>query len=233
MKNYILTIFCLFLLFGCQEEKPDRFTDTRFIQFKLGETPGEEYYLFDFSFAFASDETESKVMAIPVIFKGHDIGKNEKLFFAVEVDKEHTTLPEDCFLLDREQAFRPESGYVDTMHVTLLRKAILKEESKMLRLRLVSNRDFETDIPYSLFVDIRVGDIFTRPEWWDQTVVKSYLGEFSKMKYDEFMKETGAYDFGALDPSEKRYYAIMFKRALEKKPRLDENGSEMSVTVTG
>lgn len=233
MKNYIFALFCLFVLLGCQEEKPDTFTDTRFIQFKLDGTSGEEYYLFDFSFAFVSDETESKVMSIPVIFKGHDIMKDEKLYFAVEVDKEYTTLPEDCYILDQEQFFQPESGCVDTMHVTLLRKAILKEESKILRLRLVSNRDFETYIQDSLFVDIRVGDIFMRPEWWDQTVVKSYLGEYSKMKYDEFMKETGAYDFGTLDPSEKRYYAIMFKRALERMPRLDEDGSEMSVTITG
>lgn len=230
---YLYFVLWIVLLLGCSEEKPEMFIDTRFIQFKFDNISGDPYYQFDFSFAYTSDDTESKVMAIPVVFKGYNLNSGEKLHFAVEVDKEKTTLPGECYLLDREQPFQPESGNVDTMRVTLLRKAILKDGSKTLRLQLVANSDFETFIPDSTFVEIHVGDVFIRPEWWNSAVENSYLGTYSKLKYDEFMKETGAYNFGEMDPSEKRYYAILFKRALEANPRRDEDGSVMSVTVTG
>lgn len=82
-------------------------------------------------------------------------------------------------------------------------------------------------------MEIVVGDILMKPEWWDEAVEKSYLGTYSKTKYEAFMEETGIYDFGALEPSEKRHYAIVFKRALEKNPRIDEDNSVMAVTITG
>ena len=59
------------------------------------------------------------------------------------------------------------------------------------------------------------------------------MGKYSALKYQEFIAETGISDFGILDASEKRHYAQVFKRALEKNPRLDEDGKPMSVTITG
>ena len=135
--------------------------------------------------------------------------------------------------METEQAFQPDGDFVDTMRVKLQRKAILKERSKILRLQLVPSSDFQVYMADSLFVEITVSDIFSQPEWWTDDIAKAYLGDYSKEKYDEFVKETGIRDFGTLDPSEKRFYAIMFKRALEKTPRFETDGRVMSVTITG
>ena len=219
-------VFC-----GCQEEEPEMFTSERFIKFKFGGVPDENYYKIEYNFANGSDNCMDQIISVPVEFRGYNL--TETLHFAVQVDKEKTTLPEDCFDLESEQPFQSNDDFVDTMRVKLLRKAVLKEGNKILRLQLVPNSDFQVYMVDSLFVEISVVDIFSRPEWWNESVEKSYLGTYSKTKYDEFVRETGIRDFGALDPSEKRYYAIMFKRALEKTPRPDEDGSVMSVTIPG
>lgn len=230
------TIFLVILLScgalcACQEEKPEMFTSERFIKFKFGGIPRENYYKIEYNFMDESDDATDKTITVPVEFRGYNL--TETLHFAVQVDKEKTTLPEDCFILESEQPFLASENFVDTMRVKLLRKNILKEGSKILRLQLASNSDFQVFMEDSLFVEISVIDIFSKPEWWNEGTEKSYLGVYSKTKYDEFVKETGIRDFGALDPSEKRHYATMFKRALEKSPRKDEDGSIMSVTITG
>lgn len=228
---YLSILLSVLGLFSCQTEEPEMFTRERYIKFKFENIPGKVYYEIDYTFAFEGDNVIDKIIKVPVEFRGYNLTK--ALHFAVAVDKEKTTLPEDCYLLESEQLFQADSGCVDTMRVQLLRKPVLKEGSKILRLQLVSNEDFKTYMPDSLFVEITVGDVFMTPEWWNFNVEQSYLGKYSKTKYEEFVKETGIRDFGILDPSEKRYYAILFKRALEKNPRQDEDGSMMSVTITG
>lgn len=207
------------------------FIPERFIKFMFGNEAGEDYYKIECNFAYESDNTMEKIISVPVEFRGYNL--TETLHFAVNVDKEKTTLPEDCFILETEQAFQPDGDFVDTMRVKLQRKAILKERSKILRLQLVPSSDFQVYMADSLFVEITVSDIFLQPEWWTDDIAKAYLGDYSKEKYDEFVKETGIRDFGTLDPSEKRFYAIMFKRALEKTPRFETDGRVMSVTITG
>ena len=229
-------IFLLILLgclafYGCQEEKPEMFIPERFIKFMFGNEAGEDYYKIECNFAYENDNTMEKIISVPVEFRGYNL--TETLHFAVNVDKEKTTRPEDCFILETEQAFQPDGDFVDTMRVKLQRKAILKERSKILRLQLVPSSDFQVYMADSLFVEITVSDIFSQPEWWTDDIAKAYLGDYSKEKYDEFVKETGIRDFGTLDPSEKRFYAIMFKRALEKTPRFETDGRVMSVTITG
>lgn len=228
---YLLILLSCWGICGCQEEKPEMFTSERFIKFKFSNKSGEDYYKIEYNFANEGDNVTEKIISVPVEFRGYNF--TNTLHFAVGVDKKKTTLPDDCFVLETEQPFQFDTICVDTMHVKLLRKAILKEETRVLRLQLASNPDFQVYMSDSLYVEITVGDIFMKPEWWDDAVVKSYLGDYSKTKYDEFYKETGIRNFGALDASEKRYYAIIFKRALEKNPRPDEDGSVMSVTVTG
>ena len=228
---FLLILLGVLAFCGCQEEKPEMFTHERFIKFMFGSESGKDYYKIECNFAYESDTTMEKIISVPVEFRGYNLTKT--LYFAVNVDKEKTTLPEDCFILETEQPFQQDGDFVDTMHVKLQRKAILKEESKILRLKLVSNSDFQVYMTDSLFVEITVLDIFSKPEWWTDDIAKAYLGDYSKEKYDEFVKETGIRDFGDLDPSEKRYYAIMFKRALKKAPRYELDGSLMSVTITG
>lgn len=227
---------CLFILLnvlffiGCEKEKAELFTDTRYIKFRFYNDLGDDYYKVTYSFAYEPDEVRETELRVPVEFRGYSL--TEGLAYSVAVDT-GTTLPKDCFRLEERQVFPAHSGSIDSLKVTLLRSEILQETSKTLRLLLVSNENFETYMQDSLFVEITVDDIFTKPAWWDYAIEEAYLGKYSALKYQEFIAETGISDFGILDASEKRHYAQMFKRALEKNPRLDEDGKPMSVTITG
>lgn len=229
--HYFISLVIVGFLTGCADEKPEMFVDTHFVKFQFCQPNVEEYYRIDYTFSIEDDAVINHEIVVPVEFMGRDLMR--ELRFAVAVDKEKTTLPADGYDLQLEQPFRVGVGNVDSMRVKLLRKPILKEEEKMLRLRLVASPDFQVYMPDSLFIEIHVSDIFTRPAWWDASVEKAYLGTYSRRKYDEFVKETGIRDFGALGPSEKRQYSILFKRALEKEPRKDEDGSLMTVTIPG
>ena len=155
---FLLILLGVLAFCGCQEEKPEMFTHERFIKFMFGSESGKDYYKIECNFAYESDTTMEKIISVPVEFRGYNLTKT--LYFAVNVDKEKTTLPEDCFILETEQPFQQDGDFVDTMHVKLQRKAILKEESKILRLKLVSNSDFQVYMTDSLFVEIKVLDIF-------------------------------------------------------------------------
>ena len=105
----------------------------------------------------------------------------------------------------------------------------------MLRFTLTDNKNFTTYMRDSLYIELHVSDVVDRPEWWEEggVVELSYLGKYSYLKYLAFAEETGIQDFGVLDASEKRHYAIKFKRALENEPREDEDGTTMKVPIAG
>ena len=229
--NLFISLLIVGFFVGCTEEKPEMFVDTHYIKFRFYKPEIEEYYRVDYTFSTEADDVTEHEIKVPVEFMGRNLTR--ELCFVVAVESDKTTLPPDCFDLPLEQNFRTEVGHVDSMRVKLLRKPILKEEERILRIKLVPNEDFQLYMPDSSFIEIHVADIFMRPEWWDPTVERSYLGTYSRTKYDEFVKETGIRDFGVLNPSEKRHYSIMFKRALEAEPRLDEDGSIMIVAIPG
>lgn len=231
LKYFISLLVAGAFMMGCSEEKPEMFVENHFIKFQFLKPNEAEYYRVDYTFAFEEDAVADYTLTVPVECMGRDL--SQTLYFSVAVDKEKTTLPVDCYDLKLEQPFRPNIGNIDSLRVTLLRKPILKEEEKLLRLLLVSNSDFQVYMPDSVFVEIHVADIFSRPDWWDYSVENGYLGSYSRKKYDEFVKETGIRNFGILEPSEKRYYSMMFKRALEKEPRMDENDEWMTVAIPG
>lgn len=231
MRNISL-LFVLFLLLSCQKETPEPFTTQRFIKFKFfTHSPGTEYWRINYTFSLELDEVQQMKLAIPVEFNGHSL--TEELSYAVRIVADSSTLPADCYELQLEQPFHPGAGNVDSLHITLLRKPILKEETKRLRIELVSNTVFETFMPDSSFVDLYVGDIVMQPTWWDEGVRKGYLGEYSNKKLLAFVRCTGIKDFGVLTPSEKRYYALMFKREVEDKGLKEEDGRPMEVPISG
>lgn len=230
MRRYLFILLNILFIIGCEKEKAAFFTDTRYIKFRFAEQPEEDYYKMAYSFAYELEDVKEHVLSIPLEFRGYSLAND--LAYAVKVDT-GTTLPRECFVLEEEQMFSAHIGAVDSLKVTLLRKEVLKEGSKVLRIRLVSNENFETYMQDSLFVEITVDDVFSKPLWWTRAIEEAYLGKFSALKYQEFIKETGVVDFGALDASGRRHYALMFKRVLEENPRMDEDGSLMSVTITG
>lgn len=233
MKQRLL--YLLFILIGgvsCSYDEADFFVDTRFIKFCYNAEDGDaKYYLTEYSFAYTDDTCTMHEFCIPVEFRGYNLESD--LTYHLEIVQDSTNLPMDCISLETEQVFHATGSNMDTMRLVVLRKPILKEGSKTLGVRLVSNENFQTYMKDSLYVEFVVGDVFMRPDWWDYAVEQAYLGTFSEEKYDAFVEITGIREFGELDRSGKRSYALMFKRALEREPRYEADGSLMSVPIAG
>ena len=233
MKYLYIISFLFFALVACEEEKPELFYPDRYIRLTFGSNPGENYYKRSYTFAFEKDGVTDKVFRFPVQFNGNDLTGDLK--FRVAVVDTMTTLPAECYDLPLEQVFRAGRGNVDTVEITVHRKPVLKEGVKVLRFELVKNENFEPYTRDSVYIELHVSDVVDRPEWWEEggVVELSYLGKYSYLKYLTFAEETGIQDFGVLTPSEKRHYAIKFKRALEAKPREDVDGTTMKVPIAG
>lgn len=231
MRNIFLVLAILFCV-ACEEEQPEPFTTQRFIKFKFFKhSPGTEYWRINYTFSLESDDVQQATLAIPVEFNGYSL--SEEIPYAVRVVADSTTLPDDCYELQLEQPFRTGERNIDSLHITLLRKPILKEEVKRLRFELISNAGFETFMPDSSFIDIYVGDIVMIPAWWDEGVIRGYLGDYSDKKLLAFVECTGIRDFSLLDASEKRYYALIFKRYVEEKGLTEDNGKPMEIPISG
>ena len=231
--KYLLILCLLFSLAACEKEEPDFFSNERYIKLVFEENPSSQYYVTNFTFAFEGENVNEKVFHYPVEFRGNTL--EEDLPFRLEVIDSLTSLPADAYQLDTEQFFHAEQGNRDSLQVTVKRSDILNEGTKTLRFTLADNENFTTYMLDSIFIEIRVSNTIARPDWWGEgsSVEISYLGKYSASKYLAFVEATGIQDFGSLDPSEKRHYAILFKRALETNPRLDEDGSTMSVPIAG
>lgn len=229
----LIIVIILLGLWGCDktDDADYMFTQDRFIKYKYAKG-GESYNLYTYSFVYEEPDLMEKTLSFPIEFRGHSLTEN--LYYSVDVDEENSLLPSSCYRLDDRQVFRIGVGNVDTLRITMLRNDVLLDTSFVVRLKLVQNANFKILDADSAYVDIVVGNKMVQPEWWNYDVSSAYLGTYSKEKYEEFHKETGIWDFGSLDPSSKRHYALLFKRALEREPRYEaDNKTLMTVTITG
>lgn len=231
--KYILILCLLCGLAACEEEQPELFADQHYIRFNFENSSSNPYYVTNFSFATVSEDIDEQTLQFPVEFRGNSLV--EDMPFRLEVTDSVTTLPADAYTLELEQLFHAGQGNLDSVSVTVKRSDVLDGGTKVLRFALVDNENFITYMPDSLFIEIRVSNTLAQPDWWGPGSVTelSYLGKYSDTKYTLFINVTGISDFNALDPSEKRHYAIQFKRYLEANPQKDEDDSNMSVAIAG
>lgn len=231
--NYAIILFLsVVVLVGCKKSELSFFSDSRYIRFAFSteDDRPDDYYVTQYSFGYEDETVTSKIIKVPVHFQGYNL--TEGLTYRVAVDEKETTLSKECYEIVTNQTFTAGIGNIDSLELKLIRKPDLLQQVKVLRIILVSNENFTTFLDDCLFADIHVDDIFGRPGWWDDIVVKTYLGTYSEKKLRDFIDLTGVTDFGALDTDQKKHYTLLFKRDLEANPREDENGP-MSVPLAG
>lgn len=104
---------------------------------------------------------------------------------------------------------------------------------------LEESQDFKVGLKSNSQARVTISNQLNRPAWWDSWHETNGLGLYSRTKYQAFIDEMGIYDLtqekdgGELSYSEVRVWVLKFKRALERVPRLDEDGSTMSVAMRG
>lgn len=230
MKKHIMTAAVLLLFaLGCTEQKIGTYTGERYVSFKADMKTDSIVTSF---FFYPFDETIR--IPVPVVLGGMPLG--EDLPFKVVVDSELTTALTKNYEVE-SPVFR--KGLVeDTVWVKLFKTSELNVKAYDLVLKIEGNENFITGPQNMLKNKIVFSAIAARPEWWDSSVQKSYLGVYSDKKFGEFIKATngeGA-DFGDAVPDQKRRLAIMFLNYLRKAKDsgntiYEEDGTEMTITV--
>lgn len=231
MKRNIIVIASLLLLtFGCTEQKIGTYTGEHYVSFKNDIKTDSIVTSF---FFFPFDETLR--IPVPVALGGMPLESDRQ--FVVSVDKELTTALDKNYDIE-SSVFR--KGFVeDTVWVKLFKTPELETKAYDLVLKIEANDFFESGPQNRLRSKIVFSAIAARPEWWDSSVQKSYLGVYSDKKFLEFIKATdgeGAH-FGELEPDQRRRLAIMFLNYLRKAKDsgntiYEEDGkTEMTITV--
>ena len=237
MKKLLLFAMSLgFAFTACSKEEVELFDtkNTNYIQFVDASTDTSA-----FSFMFHPEVADggSYDLAIPVKILGlaHDVDRE----FKIEVIAEATSAETKHFALP--ESFVMRAGmYEDTVFIKLYRTPDLKTSEVSLGIRIIDNAKFLAGV-----YDYRerhwvISDKIAQPEWWNSTVVSTYLGSYSDKKYDLLIRVTGVSDWSELSADEMRFMALQLKRYLAAENAAgrpvyeDAAGTElMNVTVKG
>ncbi len=231
MKKILYSLIAATMLIGCDTAEVPLFEDTRFIKFYYNQDDDEDYDNIYYSFAIESASVTSKVFEIPVNYVGKILSKD--LEYGVDFDLENSTL-KDGFAIEGSSTYKVSNALTrDTLRIKVNRTASMKLQTDTLKVILISNQNFEASTRDSISVNILISDFVSKPNWWTSDIATAYLGDYSEEKYVEFLKILNGADFGTMDSSERRYYALLFKKELEENPKYEADGSLMTVTVIG
>lgn len=187
-----------------------------------------------FNFSFVSTTKTTVQIAVPIKFAGRPL--TEDLAFALKVypDNSKTALQEGKEYEFPERIFHKEN-FLDTIFITIHRTERMDTATFNMKFSLTDNENFFATQTGALEAELRVTAQIAQPSWWNQDVVDFYLGKYSNKKFELFSQNIFMGDYGELDDSEKRYYALKFKYWLEdQEPAIyDEDNTLMTVAIQG
>lgn len=231
---YALSVLLAIISIGCDKKDIATYESGHYVYF----TTNDEYRNKDVSvdsivisfFFYLNDDIEYPI----------EVGLTGRLFsedtpFKVVVDKEKSDLPEKLYRLPEFFMFR-KGRVKDTIYVKLKNDPILKEKAYTLKLDIVEYGNVLTHRGKNARRILKISDIAERPKWWtDNPIVWYYLGDYSRKKYELFMKVTGVSDLTGMDMGKVRLLTLQFQHWLDSQnPKiLDEDGNEMSTEIIG
>lgn len=215
---------------SCQEETLGVFGEEHYVNFVEDQT--KEYR---FSFATAAPDLTEHTINIPVEYIGRKIESD--LEYKVEViaaGELKTTASPSSYSVERT-VFHKDS-FTDTLKVVLKKTDELTEE-KRLAVSIEDNDNFKRGPQKNCIAVIYFSNILTKPAWWDATIERTYLGEYSDLKYQHFILATGVTDLGEYGTMETKAIVatfVYYLRDLSEKgtPVYEADGqTEMLATV--
>lgn len=208
---------------SCDEREIPTFGEERYIYVEWAKNVTDKNFICSFITTLEDDKT----VGIPLRFAGRTLTEDTE--YAVKLGTE-TDVTEGEYELPERFVFR--KGYFqDTLYVTFTRSERMQQNSYKLVLNLVSNENFLATQRDATSATIIVSDMISQPEWWDETVINSYLGPYSDKKFRLFLSEIYSGDYGALSADEKRAYALQFKEYVEQNDIREDNNEPMVVPV--
>jgi hypothetical protein len=232
MKKYpFLALLSTTILFSCGKSDLPVYNADNYIQF-IG-TPQDSVVV---AFVFHPGASELKV-PFGAIMSGRPYSTESA--YKIGVDSRKTTAVEGVhYQMPDKTSFKP--GEVDdTAYVTFFRTPEMETQAFTLVLKVEESESFlpgDATMQSKTFV---VHDMLAQPDWWNDDIIKNYLGAFSVKKFRLMVEHTGVADLTDATVSEKRACAIQLKYYLQREKEAgravwdDELSQEMTVPVRG
>ena len=202
MKRYILLALTTLLLFSCDKDNIERFSGERLLYFSMR---NQDSVFLSFSH-YPNDNVRQVACEVQLVGDPLD----EPMGYNLEIVDSLTTATTEDYELDLNPVF-PSHQIKDTIYITLKRTARLQDDNCYLVFTIKENEVFQPGFVEQRLFRVVFDDMPSQPLWWDDEIERVYLGEYSPLKYSEFIRCTGVTDLTDLDPSKKRALALEFK----------------------
>lgn len=157
-----------------------------------------------------------------------DVAGNDRSYSVVVVDSLTTAVESEYKILST--TFRAEHS-VDTLWVQLVKTDRLTTTEVKLSLQLVENDNFTIGYDKRVSASVTFNDITTPPDWWNENIELSYLGPFTKAKYEAFYAYYGSNEIDGLSSSDLRRIALGFRDYIDENKIKEADGQPMTVPV--
>lgn len=201
MKKYIKTIIsiCLigFAFLGCEQDEIDTFSGDSTIYFQWA-VDGKNFasrqvdsIAISFAFKLPTEVTDS-LLLVPVKIQG--LTSTQDRFVTVKVMEDESTAINGVHYSIEDNVVIPANEYIGYVPVTLNRTEDMTEEAFSLKIKLIENDNFNTNLygtetnyydsskvlSYTEF-EITFSDMLIEPDRWN--TLERYIGTFSLKKF--------------------------------------------------
>lgn len=239
MKKYIalLSLLVISIFYSCTSDEIDAYGDTNYVSF-VKEIKDTTRFSF---FFYPEDEVQ---YAIQVKLVGRFL--TEETDFYISVDENKTTLDKELYSIPEKFSFGA-GQLLDTIYIMLKNRPDLFTNKYLLKLDIEDGANISSARGIFGSAVLYVSDMAERPEWWTPTypveggdvdwnsIEWSYLGPYSREKYEAFMEATGEGDLTGWGPGELRSICREFSIWLKEQvpARLEANGEPIEISIIG
>lgn len=208
-------------LFSCKKEEIPVYSGSDYLHFTRPATD-----TLTVSFGVLLDRNEYR-LPVPVTRIG--TLSNRDMQCALTTDAA-STLPATDYEIKSEHLVFRAGRFNDTLHVTLRKTPAMDNERFLLVLSIQPNETFAKGMETHLRMPVYVTSQVERPDWWTDEYANAFLGPYSLVKYQWFIRAIGRHDLSdtpvnEMIPLVKNF--VTYLRAKETElgaPIEDENG---------
>jgi len=212
MKKYILILLVFACLFSCNEDELLKYESGNYLNF----VQHSDRDSVELSFFFHPGQDVIRV-PIELALTGNLLKEDKE--FKLSIDESSTATADD-FEFEEELVFKANKS-LDTIYMNLKKTSKLSTDTCKLVLKIEENANFKKGVKEYLLRKIYFTSVVSKPEWWDDEITGTYLGEFSAAKYLLFCKVVKVNTLTGVEQSVIRQYALVFKRYLNANPSYD------------
>lgn len=159
------------------------YIDTPFLKDDLGRITKERLKEYIYSFAFDEPAVTTYTFKVPVSIIGKPSDADRQ--YKIEIVSEKTTATaEDWDENSISDVYIKKGEVITPLEITVKRHSKLKEEARIIVLRVMENENFATGDKDLLEITLNISEILNEPTWWG-TYLK-FFGPFQKQIYKQW-----------------------------------------------